>query len=82
MVLEGVTLGLTDEEFIEDEEYKVLLRTFGKFIRVTRKGRTYNVHGKLVEVADRETVIFKPGSQLMRRLIGESWLEGVDNEDE
>jgi nucleoid DNA-binding protein len=66
----------------EDGEYKVLLRTVGKFVRVTRKGRTYNVHGKLVDVADRETVIFKPGSQLMSRLLGEEWDAGVDNEDE
>ena len=83
MVFEGVMLGLTDEGFVdEDGEHKVLLRTIGKFLRVTRKGRTYNVHGKLVEVADRDTVIFKPGSQLMKRLIGENWVEGVDNEDE
>lgn len=71
IVIEGITLGLTDEELDEEGEHKVLLRSFGKFIRVTRKGRTYNVHGNEVTVPDRETVIFKPGTGLMRRITGE-----------
>jgi nucleoid DNA-binding protein len=77
LIFEGITQGL-EEPPEEDGERKVLLRGFGKFIRVIRKGRTYNVHGKPVTVPDRETVIFKPGTQLMRRISG----EGVDNPEE
>ncbi|MCG8429620.1 MAG: HU family DNA-binding protein [Candidatus Omnitrophica bacterium] len=71
IVFEGITRGLVDEEPEEDGEQKVLLRGFGKFLKVTRKGRTYNVHGKEVTVDDRSTVVFKPGTRLMRRLTEE-----------
>jgi nucleoid DNA-binding protein len=78
LVFEGIIRGLTGEIADDDGEQKVLIRGIGKFVRVTRKGRTYNVHGRLIEVPDRETVIFKPGTVLMKRIHG----EGVDNEEE
>lgn len=46
------------------EGNKVLLRNFGTFTTKTRKGRKYVVKGEEVEVGDRLTVTFKPGTGL------------------
>lgn len=62
-VIAGIVKGLTTTE-----EKKVLLRGFGKFEVVTRKGRTYIVRGQEVEIPDRLTVVFKPGSDLKREI--------------
>ena len=77
VIFEGLTLGLTDEEFKEDDGYAVLIRKFGKFIRLTRKGRSYKIHDKIVDVPDRETVVFRPGTGLMERITG----LGVDSDE-
>lgn len=66
MVIAGIVQGLT-----ETEEKKVLLRGFGKFQVVTRKGRTYTVRGAEVAIPDRETVVFKPGTDLVREIKAE-----------
>lgn len=66
MTLDGMTKGLTEED--EDGEKKVLLRGFGTLRVVQRKGRTYSVRGKEVEVGDRNTVTFKPGAELFRAI--------------
>lgn len=65
-VISGIVRGL-----VESEDNKVLLRGFGKFQMVTRKGRTYTVRGSQVEVPDRKTVVFKPGTDLMREIKAE-----------
>ncbi len=62
-VIAGIVRGLT-----QTEERKVLLRGFGKFLVVQRKGRTYKVRGTEVDVPDRLTVVFKPGTELQREI--------------
>ncbi len=64
MTLDGMTKALAEED--GDGERKMLLRGFGTLRVVRRKGRTYNVRGKEVEVGDRNTVVFKPGAELAR----------------
>lgn len=70
--LDGLAAGLsgkiTDAEGEEDETNKVLLRSFGTFKVVKRRGRVYSVRGKEVKVGDRYTVVFKPGADLVRML--------------
>ena len=71
IVIEAVTQGLVGEDNADVEDPgKVMLRSFGTFTVVTRKGRTYSVRGKQVTVPDRKTVVFKPGAELSRALAG------------
>ncbi len=46
---------------------KVAVKGFGTFERRVRKGRAYKhpLTGKSIEVADKETIIFKPSDQLI-----------------
>ena len=71
LLLDGLTAGLTGHIRGEDDEEelpRVLLRSFGTFKVVQRKGRTYRVRGKDVEVGDRYTITFSPGAELTRAL--------------
>ena len=47
---------------------KVAVKGFGTFERKIRKGRAYKhpLTGKSIEVADKETILFKPSDQLIR----------------
>lgn len=47
---------------------KVAVKGFGTFERKIRKGRAYKhpLTGKSIEVADKETILFKPSDQLVR----------------
>lgn len=47
---------------------KVAVKGFGTFERKIRKGRAYKhpLTGKSIEVADKETILFKPSDQLLR----------------
>jgi len=63
IVMAGIVYGLT-----QTEEKKVNLRSFGKFERVQRKGRTYKVRGTEVTVPNRFTVVFRPGTKLKREI--------------
>lgn len=49
------------------EQGRVAVKGFGTFERRIRKGRAYKhpVTGKSIEVADKETVLFKPSDQLI-----------------
>jgi nucleoid DNA-binding protein len=42
------------------------VRGFGVWRRTQRKGRTYSVRGKQVDIPNRDTVTFKPGTELVR----------------
>ena len=53
------------------EEGHLLLRGFGTFLLTTRAGRAYNVRGEVHEVPERDTVVFKPGTSLKRKLSDE-----------
>lgn len=46
---------------------KVAVKGFGTFERKIRKGRAYKhpLSGKSIEVADKETILFKPSDQLI-----------------
>ncbi|MBI5852730.1 MAG: HU family DNA-binding protein [Planctomycetes bacterium] len=46
---------------------KVAVKGFGTFERKVRKGRAYKhpLTGKSIDVADKETVLFKPSDQLI-----------------
>jgi len=61
-------------EFFTDAlvtEGKLLIRDWGKWEVVTRKGRTYKVRGTEVTVQDRKTVTFSPGAKLTKAIRGE-----------
>jgi DNA-binding protein HU-beta len=47
---------------------KVAVKGFGTFERRIRKGRAYKhpLSGKSIEVADKETILFKPSDQLIK----------------
>ena len=47
---------------------KVAVKGFGTFERRIRKGRAYKhpLTGKSIEVADKETILFKPSDQLIK----------------
>ncbi len=47
---------------------KVAVKGFGTFERKIRKGRAYKhpLTGKSIDVADKETILFKPSDQLIR----------------
>jgi len=67
---DAITAGIVgdEENGITAEDGKVMLRSFGTFKRVIRKGRTYNVRGKKVTVPDRVTVVFQTGAELERAI--------------
>ena len=70
LVVDSITDGLVNSEpDTEDGERKVMLRSFGTFRLMKRRGRTYSVRGKQVTVDDRYTVVFKPGAELLRAII-------------
>jgi nucleoid DNA-binding protein len=79
-VIDAIMQGLVGEES-EDIEApgKVMLRSFGTFTVITRKGRTYSVRGKQVTVPDRKTVVFKPGTDLARALAKLNGQEKIDD---
>jgi nucleoid DNA-binding protein len=81
ILLDGLTAGLTGNlrgEDEDDELPRVLLRSFGTFKVVQRKGRTYRVRGKDVEVGDRHTITFNPGAELTRAL--EAYIEEAEED--
>jgi nucleoid DNA-binding protein len=77
---DAITAGIVGDEKngITAEDGKVMLRAFGTFKRVIRKGRTYNVRGRQITVPDRVAVVFQTGAELERALLEKFGTKGVD----
>jgi nucleoid DNA-binding protein len=69
LIVDSITDGLLNSEPEGDEEErKVMLRSFGTFRLIKRRGRTYSVRGEEHTVPERYTVVFKPGAELLRAI--------------
>lgn len=63
-ILDSVLDSITE---LLNDKGRVALKGFGTFERKIRKGRAYKhpVSGKSIEVADKETILFKPSKNLI-----------------